>query len=128
MEILGLDGSFSSGIDSRVFLGVLVDLVFEVGFLEVTCFEVFAFAGFSVTALPFLAVDDGTATELLVDLGAEAAAIEERLGLVEEAVASTDFFCRFSGVAGGGSVFAAALRLAGAILCALDGLCSRGEG
>ena len=95
--VFRLAWSPSLDADSTVFLGALVDLGLETAFLsEVICFEDFASAGFLVTALPPLVADDGAVSELLVDLGAEAAASEERVDLIEGTVASTDFLCRLS--------------------------------
>lgn len=94
-------------------LVALVESVFSgVPFTEVLVF----FTGLRGGPAAFLTADEVPLRELRVDLGVGVvAASEVRLGLDEEAVLSTAFFCRLVEVGAVVSAAPVALRFAGAI-------------
>lgn len=121
-EILGLAAVvFSSSLSGLAVFLALPLLTFETVSLAGAPFT----GGFGLVDLrglpfPFLTVGESLLSELLVDLGAEAAASEERVDLVEGAADSTFFFWRFSGAVLEEASPAAALRFEGAMSLCLE--------
>lgn len=108
--------SFSSGVGVADFLPALVDWVFGGVFLSGVFFTEFFLLEDVLEAVALsLAVDEFPFSELLVDLGAEDAVFEVRLGFVEEAEAATDLFVRFFGEAAEACLSSTAFLFAGAI-------------